>query len=329
MLIFVPRPKVTKMAHITEEQRYTISRMQQAGCTRKEICIAIGKDKSVLSGELKRNAGKKGGYYPAHAQMLTDERKVWKKHPRKFTQSMEKLVRKYMEEDQWSPEQIVGYCGKEKIPMVSHERIYHYIRADKAAGGTLYKHTRHRLKKHKRPVGGGKKVTIKHKVSIDERPEIINNRGRFGDWEIDTIIGKEGKGAILTLTERQTSFLLMEKLPKGKNAQALAKTVVRRMFGYKRDTHSITADNGTEFAEHEFIAKYLKLNFFFAHPYSSYERGLKENTNGLIRQYIPKGSDFNDYSDDYIQQIQNKLNRRPRKKLGFRSPFEVFSLSLQ
>ncbi|GHU73279.1 hypothetical protein FACS189413_17480 [Bacteroidia bacterium] len=221
----------------------------------------------------------------------------------------------------------LGYAKSQNIPMVSHERIYQLIRQDKAVGGSLWKHTRHKLKHRKRPVTG-KQINIKNKVSIELRPAIVDNKERCGDWEIDTMIGKDGKGAILTLTERLTGFLLMEKLPMGKQALPLSKVVIRLLFAYKNTVHTITSDNGPEFAEHECMAKQLKANFYFAHPYSSWERGLNENTNGLIRQYIIKGSDFDLYSDEFIRLVQNKLNRRPRKKLLFQSPSKIFYASL-
>lgn len=222
----------------------------------------------------------------------------------------------------------MGVARKEGRPMVSHETIYRHVREDKAKGGTLFKNLRHELKHRKRPVSG-KQVNIKNKVSIDERPAIINNRKRFGDFEIDTIIGKDNKGAIVTLTERKTNFLLMEKLEKGKNAKELARVVVRLLLPYKKFIHSITSDNGSEFAEHEFIARELGIKFYFAHPYCSWERGLNENTNGLIRQYIPKGVCFEQFSNLYIRSIQYKINRRPREKLQFESPKRRFFLFLK
>ncbi|KAA6330837.1 hypothetical protein EZS27_020500 [termite gut metagenome] len=158
------------------------------------------------------------------------------------------------------------------------------------------------------------------KVSIEQRPEIINQKRRFGDWEIDTIVGKENKGAILTLTERKTGFLLMKKLSKGKNAKALAKELYLLLLPYKNFVHSITSDNGTEFYEHKWMAQKLEANYYFAHPYSSWERGLNEYTNKLIRQYIPKKEAFTDYTDEQIVNIQHKLNRRPRKLLNFDNP---------
>jgi IS30 family transposase len=171
---------------------------------------------------------------------------------------------------------------------------------------------------------GGKKVIIPDKVSIDSHPDVINQKERFGDWEIDTIVGPENKGAILTATERTTGFLLMKKLPKGKNAKALAKELFFLLLPYKQHVHSITSDNGTEFYEHKLIAKKRNAMFFFVHPYSSWERGLNEYTHGLVRRYIPKKHCFTKYKDDDITDFQHKINRRPRKVLNFESPKERF-----
>ena len=226
------------------------------------------------------------------AQELSTERKERFASNRKFTPSIEKYVRNQIEQEQWSTEQIVGYCKSHNIPMVSHERIYAYIREDKRHKGNLYTHLRHQLKHRKRPVSG-KQNTIKDKVSIDLRSDIINNKLRFGDWEIDLIIGKDGKGAIVTIVERTTAFFLMKKLPFGKNAEQLAKIVIQMLLPYKAFVHSITSDNGTEFAAHKKISKKLLTAFFFAHPYSSWERGLSEYTNKLVRQYILKNQYLN------------------------------------
>jgi len=189
-------------------------------------------------------------------------------------------------EEDFSPQQIRGRLRLEKQPFVSHETIYKIIRQDKKDGGNLYKHCRHQLKHRKRPVG--EKITIKNRISIDQRPEIVNLKQRFGDWEADTIVGENNQGAILTMVERKTAFMMMEKLAHGKNAKELTKTAVRLLTAYMNSVHTITADNGNEFADHENIAKLLKTNFFFTHPYASWEKGLIENTNKLVRQYIPK-----------------------------------------
>ena len=316
-----------KKSHLTIDQRYEIQHQKEAGKSQTEIAKQIGKDKSVVSRELKRNKNNLGRYKANHAIEVSEIRKERLNRPRKLTVEMEKRIIKSLTEDQWSPEQIKGRSQKEGKLMVSHERIYQLIRKDKQEGGNLYKHTRHRLKQRKRPVGG-KKVVIKDKVSIDDRPSIINNKERFGDWEIDTIIGEGNRGAIVTIVERQTGFLFMKKLSEGKVAKGLAVAVVDMLLPYKSVIHSITADNGTEFAEHKLIAKKLDADFFFAHPYSSWERGLNEYTNKLIRQYIPKKQTFETLNAMNIKDIQHKINQRPRKKLDFDNPKHVFYTNL-
>jgi len=311
------------MKQITREQRYQIEAYLKAGKPKDFIAIQLSIDRSSIFREVKRNSKKRGHYNALYAQLVCDERKERLKRKRSFDQTKENLITCYIEKEQWSPEQIVGYCKKKGVDMVSHERIYQYIRQDKELGGSLYKHLRHRLKHRKRAVGG-KHIPIRNRISIDDRPKVINNKERFGDWEIDTIIGKERKGAIVTIVERTTSFLMMRKLPQGKNAESLAANVIDMLKPYKNIVHSITSDNGTEFAEHMRISKELEIGFFFAHPYSSWERGLNEYTNKLIRQYIPKKSEFENLDDKYIAEIQYKINRRPRKKLEFNSPKNQF-----
>ncbi|KAA6350004.1 hypothetical protein EZS27_002600 [termite gut metagenome] len=315
-----------KNKQLIREQRYQIQSLLQVDTPKKKIAALIGTSVSSVYREIIRNKGKRG-YTAAAAQELCDIRKERYRGNRKFTHAMERHIRDRLTEKQWSPQQIVGEAALHDIPMVSHERIYEFIRQDKTRGGELWKHTRHRLKHRKRPVGG-KQVTIRNKVSIELRPPIVDAKERCGDWEIDTIIGKDGQGAILTLTERLTGFLIMEKLPMGKHALPMAKVVVKRLMAYKNNVHTITSDNGSEFAEHEYMAKKLNAKFFFAHPYSSWERGLNEYTNGLIRQYIPKGANFNFYSEEDITLIQNKINKRPRNKLNFQTPSKIFYASL-
>lgn len=316
-----------KKSHLTLEQRYQIQAYKESGKTQTEIASIIHKDKSVVCRELKRNVNDKGHYKAAYASGLAEIRKERLKRPRKLSLEMEKEIRKALTLEQWSPEQIKGRFDKEQRPMVSAERIYQLIRKDKQQGGSLYKHTRHQLKHRKRCVGA-KMIAIRDRVSIDDRPAIINDRGRLGDWEIDTIVGPENKGAILTLVERQTGFLFMKKLPQGKLATGLAKAVIEILMPYKNAVLSITSDNGTEFADHKLISKKLNAPFFFAHPYSSWERGLNENTNKLIRQYIPKKQSFENYNEQYIKEVQYKINQRPRKKLHFNNPKYVFYTNL-
>jgi len=311
------------MRHITKEQRYQIKAYLDCRQSKTFIAQSLNVNKSTIYREIKRNSTKRGIYNPDFAQELATERKERFASNRKFTQQVEDFVRKKIEQEQWSPEQIAGHCEKYDLPMVSHERIYQYIREDKKQGGILYKHLRHQLKHRKRPVSG-KQNTIKDRLSIDFRSDQINNKERFGDWEIDLIIGKDGKGAIVTIVERTTAFFLMRRLPFGKNAKELAKVVIDMLLPYKDYVHSITSDNGKEFAEHKKISKKLLAQFFFAHPYASWERGLSENTNKLVRQYIPKKSIFNLYNNNEIREIQHKINRRPRKKLNFENPKTIF-----
>ncbi|MDD3741557.1 MAG: IS30 family transposase [Bacteroidales bacterium] len=311
------------MKHLTNEQRYQIKAYLDCGKTKTYIAKALNVNKSTICREIKRNSRKRGSYNPSFAQELATERKERFANNRKFTDSIEKYVKNKIEQEQWSPEQIVGYCRVNNIPMVSHERIYAYLRKNKLEEGNLYKHLRHRLKHRKRPVSG-KQNTIKDRVSIDLRSEKINNKERFGDWEIDLIIGKDQKGAIVTIVERTTAFFLMKKLPFGKNAVELANVVIDMLLPYKKFVHSITSDNGKEFAEHKTISAKLLSEFFFAHPYSSWERGLSEYTNKLIRQYIPKKSIFNQFNDHDISDIQYKINRRPRKNLNYDCPKNIF-----
>jgi IS30 family transposase len=314
-----------KYSHLNQGQRHRISALERAGHSISFIADHLGVNKSTVSRELKRNAKKFGSYNAVCAQEMAMERQERFALNRKFIPSMEKFIREKLTQEQWSPEQIKGYCDKNKIPMISHERIYQFIWQDKSTGGDLYTNLRTGHKKCRRRYGSGKAVfqAIKNRVFIDQRPEVINNRLRYGDWEIDTIVGKNNKGAIVTLVERKSAFTLMAKLS-SKNADELASIVVNLMAPYKEKVLSITSDNGSEFTRHQIIAKKLQADFYFAHPYSSWERGLNENTNKLIRQYIPKKSSFTDFDQNFINLINLKLNKRPRKKLNFNSPLWIY-----
>jgi len=315
-----------KNKHLTSIQRNQIEVLLQTKTPIKLVSRLLDTDRSTIYREIKRNKSKRT-YCANVAQQLCTERKERYGRNRKLTFEMTKTIVEKTTNEQWSPKQIVGFSQLNDIPMVSHERIYQMIRQDKKDGGLLWTHMRHRLKHRKRPVSG-KQVNIKNKVSIELRPTIVDTQERYGDWEIDTVIGENGKGAILTITERKTGFLLMEKMDSGKQAEGVANAAIRLLFAYRDTVHTITSDNGSEFAQHELIAKKIKADFYFAHPYSSWERGLNEYTNKLIRQYIIKGSNFDLYDKEYIRLVQNKINRRPREKLNFHSPSKIFYASL-
>lgn len=309
--------------HLTREQRYQIQTYLQCGKSIKFIAENLNVNKTTIYRELKRNASSSSVYLAEDADEKSEKRKQRYRSYRKFNDEVKAFIDDKLTNHKWSPEQIAGYCKRHGIAMVSHERIYQYIRQDKINKGYLFKSCRHMLK-HRKRVSGGKRNIILNKVSIEQRPSIINNKERFGDWEIDTIIGENRKGAIVTIVERTTGFLLMEKLEHGKNAKELAKTVIKMLLPYKHIVHSITSDNGTEFAEHQLIAKKINANFYFAHPYASWERGINEYTNKLVRQYIPKSMNFNLIFERYIQFVSKQINSRPRKKLNYDSPNEIF-----
>lgn len=316
-------------SQLTSEQRSQIFVLLQKKTPRKEIALLVGCSQSTLSRELKRNSTDKGIYLwdKAHAKALERRKRTTTnraKDPLIVWEALELL-----KDEDWSPEQISAYL-RSRGKNISHELIYRNIRAD--ITGKLASHCRHKMKynRHGRPARTTKVKNIPGRVSIHERP-IEADGSRFGDWEMDTIVGKNGKGAILTLTERSTNMILMEKLPQGKHPEPLAKVVIRLLFPYRHTIRSITTDNGSEFCAHQLISKALMTKgtknpnlIYFADSYASWQKGAVENANKLIRQYIPKGTEISSLSDSFIRKIQHKINRRPRKKLNFMSPLNVF-----
>jgi len=227
---------------------------------------------------------------------------------------------------QWSPEQIAGRLkdsyGKK---FISHEMIYKYIWKNKHCGGSLYKHLRHNGKKYnKRSTNKAGRGFIPGRIDIAMRPAIVDDKSRIGDWEIDTIIGKNHKGAIVSMVERRSKLTMLAKVSRN-TAYDVEKALISRLSQVQDCVYTITSDNGKEFANHITISKKLKADFYFARPYHSWERGLNEHTNGLIRQYIPKSSNFESISIEKLQEIESLLNNRPRRVLQFLTPIEVFS----
>ena len=316
------------MKHLTVEQRYTIWAMIQQGCKQKDIALAIGKDKSVVSRELKRNCDNRNREYRADlAQRKYENRQKNKPKHIRFTEEVKQYVDECLAKD-YSPEQISGRAAVESRECVSHERIYQYVWKDKKAGGDLYTHLRHKGRRYrKRGNAKDSRGIIKDRVDISQRPEIVDQKQRLGDLEIDTMIGQNHKGALLTINDRVSSYVMIEKL-NGKDAKELALKVIERLSSYKKRIHTITSDNGKEFAEHKMISSELKVDFFFAKPYHSWERGANENTNGLIRQYFPKKTSFENLSDQDIKRVEDILNNRPRKKLNFLTPNEFLLRNL-
>jgi transposase, IS30 family len=305
---------------LTQEERYQIYALKKAGHIQSEIAEIIGRDPGTISRELRRNRGLKG-YRPQQAHNLALARRYDKAQPRignQVWQQVELLIR-----EEWSPEQVVGRVAMEQGVSISHEWIYQYIYADKHSGGDLYRYLRCQKVRRKRYGSYDRRGCIPNQVSIDDRPAIVDSKRRIGDWEGDTVIGKGHRGALVTLVERKSLYTVIRSVLH-KTAEAVRDAVVDGLSPYIDWVHTITYDNGREFADHEGMASDLETRIYFAHPYASWERGLNENTNGLIRQYFPKDRDLTTVTKHEIEKAMDKLNHRPRKSLGYRTPYEVF-----
>jgi IS30 family transposase len=314
------------MKHLTAEQRYAISLLLQQGKTQKEIAKIIGKHKSTVSREIARNQDKRSGKYNYELAERKYRQRIREK-PKKihFTQAVKDFVESQLKED-LSPEQIVGVAKKEGIACVSHERIYQHVWEDKKKGGRLYMHLRTQGKRYrKRGQKKDQRGIIPNRVDIDKRPKIVEEKTRVGDFEVDTIIGKNHQGALVTINDRKTGLVKIRKV-NSKNAEQVAQAVIDALTPYKPFLHTITSDNGKEFALHAQISQHLGVEFFFAKPYHSWQRGANENLNGLIRQYFPKKTDFSTITDHQVQMVEEKLNNRPRKRFNFESPLYMFNL---
>lgn len=311
------------MAQITLEQRKAIFKYKDKGFKNNKIAELIGVHPSSIGRELKRNS-ESGVYCPEKANNLTKERHIKKKKRVDFTSEMKEKVHELLVKHQYSPEQICQRLKLEGKAIVSHETIYRHIWHDKKNNGTLYKSLRTKVfKRKKRGVSYQQRGQISNRVLITERPDIVNQRVRMGDLEIDTIIGKDHKGAIITINDRVCDVVRLIKVD-SKEAEVIKKEVIKALFEWKDEIKTITSDNGKEFAYHKEIAEILDVQWYFARPYKSTDRGSNENMNRLIRQYIPKKTDFSTLNQKFIQNIEYKLNTRPRKKLNFMTPNEVY-----
>ena len=308
---------------LTLEKRYQISALQKAGFKQKEIAKELSVHPSTISRELRRNRDSVRGYHPELAQIQSTKVQRQKKKRFSLTKTIEKYIRAKLKLD-WSPEQIAGRMKLDTGVSIVHETIYRYIYTNKANGGKLYKSLRHKNKKyHHRSNEYKSRGMLIDRVMIENRPKIVDKKSRIGDLEIDTVIGKNHVGALVTVVDRKSKFALIKNVP-SKEAKVVTKALIEMLQPIKAIIHTVTSDNGKEFAYHKKIAAALDVDFYFANPYHSWERGLNEHTNGLIRQYLPKKSEFINVSKDEIIMIQNKLNHRPRKVLGYKTPYEVF-----
>ncbi len=307
-----------KYQQLTLEQRYQISALLKLGFNQSAIARELVVDKSTIGRELRRNRSKRG-YRAKFADRQALFRRKHKVKPRIADETWRAVEEKINQ--QWSPEQISGRFACEGKKVVSHEWIYQRIYRDKQAGGTLYLNLRCQRKRRKRYGTYSRRGVLCDQVSIDERPSIVNQKSRLGDWELDTIIGKRHQQAIVSMTERKSKLLRLKKVAQ-KTGTQIKQAICRKLAGLTVLT--LTSDNGREFAEHGKIARQLKASFYFCHPYSSWERGLNENTNGLVRQYFPKQTELAKITNKQIKQVEDKLNNRPRKTLGYQTPSEVY-----
>lgn len=308
-------------SQLTQGLRYQIEILKKAGKNQKDIAALVNVSGSTICRELQRNTGKRG-YRPKQAQRTAETRRKLAVKPLKMTLAVIALIEAKLRIN-WSPEQISGWLKVEQGLLISHERIYQYIWADKLNGGFLYKTLRHSGKRRKQYGSKDKRGQIRNRVSIDDRPLIVSEKTRLGDWEIDTVIGKNHQGALVTIVDRVSKFTLIKKVA-SKHADIVAEATITLLRPYLDRALTITADNGKEFAGHEKIKAALDADVYFAHPYSSWERGLNENTNGLIRQYFTKGSSFENITDKDVDEAMEKLNHRPRKTLNYKTPHAVF-----
>lgn len=304
---------------LTQEERYQIGAFLSSGATQAEIARKLNRSPSTISREVKRNTGLRG-YRPQQAQRLAQERRFHCVHYR-IEDATWARVDRLLRED-WSPEQVSGWLSEMGMQSISTEWIYQYILADKQQGGDLYTHLRCQKKRKKRYGNPDSRGQLKNRVSIDERPLVVELRKRIGDWEIDTVIGRQGGSVLVTAVERKSRFSVIA-LSEDKSADGVKRALVEALLPLTALVKTLTYDNGKEFAMHEQIAEQLNAKGYFAHPYHSWERGSNENMNGLIRQYAPKGSSFDELTDKDVKAMMSKLNNRPRKSLGFKTPNQV------
>ncbi len=306
---------------LTYEQRCQISALKKSGCSQRKIAETIGTTQSTVSRELTRNTGARG-YRHKQAQERTEQRRAEAVQRTNMTPVMIKTIESKLRIE-WSPEQISGWLLNDRGQLISHESIYLHIWADKQAGDDLYTHLRRQGKKYdKRRNGRSTRGQIKNRVSIDDRPKVVDDKSRIGDWEIDTVIGKGHSGALVTIVERVTKLTASSRI-NSKSAADVTQATIALLKPFKDVVHTITADNGKEFSYHEKISKALSADVYFAHPYSSWERGLNENTNGLLRQYFPKNTDFKKVEQKEVRRALQRLNSRPRKDLDFKTPVQL------
>ena len=311
---------------LSPEERYMLAALRRQGYNQAEIARALGRHRSTVCREVRRNSTRADGHYRAFtAQERTNGRRSRSRRNSRFTAADFALIDELLRR-QWSPEQVAGHLRRTGELTISHETIYRHVWKDKKRGGLLYTHLRGARKRRRKRYGAyDSRGRLAGKRMIAERPPEVEARGRVGHWEADTVMGTGSKDCVATLVERKTGLVLIGKLT-DRTARALSRRLTRLIRSTGR-VETVTADNGTEFHDYQRIEGLTGAAFYFARPYHSWERGSNENANGLLRQYLPKGVSMAGLSQQQCNAIARKLNTRPRKRLGFRTPLECFKES--
>ncbi len=314
--------------HISRDERVAIGIMMRDGKNLSEIARALGRNKGTISREIKRNSSPKENYYTMPWAHLKAERRSWRAHrrPRLKSEQIILYVRSKLKEG-WSPEQISGRIGQDCPGLsISHEAIYQYIYSlgrKRCKEFTVHLRCKHPRRWKKKMGRRCRKPKIINRISIEKRPAAVETRRQFGHWEGDTIVSMKSRGTLSCLVERKSRLLLLTKLPR-RTSDDVNRAIICRLGCFPQHARkTLTLDNGSENAGHEKIAELLKVKCFFAHPYASWERGTNENINGLIRWYLPKGTDLSKIPAEQIALIESLINNRPRKCLGYKTPIEV------
>jgi IS30 family transposase len=316
---------MNKHRHLTYEDRCQIHALLKRGIAPASVARDIAVHRSTICRELRRNGGKTGYYYHWAQAKAEDRQRKRDSRPRKMTADVVAFLEAKLREG-WSPQQISGWLRyrQERLPTLSHERIYQHVWRDKLHGGRLHAHLRRRGRRWRRGSGYSRRGRIPDRVDIDQRPIIVDGKSRLGDWELDTIVGPAGRrGALVSMVDRCSKMVRLALVPSCK-ADGVAKAIEATLGEHKDKVLTLTMDNGLEFARHRLFGKALQADTYFAKPYQSWQRGLNEHSNGLVRQYFPKSTDFSTVAEHDVRRVEALLNNRPRAVLGFRTPLEVF-----
>jgi len=298
-------------------ERYRIHALLEARYNIRTIALILDRSPSTISRELRRN-GTPRSYCPDTAQRAASLRRIRACRRKRIGPDQIRQIEALLAEDH-SPEQIAGRTG-----LASHEWIYRHVYADQRRGGLLFRYLRRRRRQRRRRGLRDGRGQLQHRRHWTQRPAVVEGRSRIGDWEVDTMRASTGKAVIVTMTERRSRLHLLAHSPDG-TAENVRNAILRRIGRLRRLVHTVTADNGKEFAEHQGIAYALGCGFYFADPYSAWQRGSNENANGLARQYLSRKMDFSKITEEYLRWVEQRLYNRPRKVLGFKTPLEVFN----